>query len=103
VEPKRPKQVNLYDAKTHLSRLVKEAAAGAEIIIAKSGEPLARLVPLVQETQTVRNPGRLAGQVLMSDDFDDPLPPDILAAFNGEDGKKNDQPRLPAADRAEGR
>lgn len=78
------KQVNLYEAKTHLSQLVKEAAAGGEIIIAKAGEPMARLVPLASEPKPERKPGRWKGQIWMSDDFDDPLPPDILAAFYGE-------------------
>lgn len=81
----KPKQVNLYEAKTHLSQLVKEAAAGREIIIAKAGEPMARLVPLAAESRPVREPGRLKGQIWIADDFDDPLPPDILAAFYGED------------------
>jgi prevent-host-death family protein len=81
----KPKQVNLYEAKTHLSQLVKEAAAGREIIIANAGEPVARLVPLARESKPVREPGRLKGQIWIADDFDDPLPPDILAAFYGED------------------
>ena len=87
MSPSRSKQVNLYEAKSHLSQLVKEAAAGTEIIIAKAGEPMARLVPLAQETKPIRRPGRLKGQLWMSDDFDDPLPPDILAAFQGEGGE----------------
>jgi prevent-host-death family protein len=81
----KPKQVNLYEAKTHLSQLVKEAAAGREIIIANAGEPVARLVPLATEPRPVREPGRLKGQIWIADDFDDPLPHDILAAFYGED------------------
>jgi prevent-host-death family protein len=91
----KPRQVNLYDAKTQLSRLVKEAAAGAEIIIAKAGEPMARLVPLAPEPKVERKPGRLQGQIWMSDDFDDPLPPDILAAFYGEDDNPDDPLRWP--------
>ncbi len=79
-----PKQVNLYEAKTHLSQLVKEAAAGREIIIANAGEPVARLVPLAAEPKPQREPGRLRGQIWIAEDFDDPLPPDILAAFYGE-------------------
>ncbi|HEY5087094.1 MAG TPA: type II toxin-antitoxin system Phd/YefM family antitoxin [Gemmatimonadaceae bacterium] len=83
--PDKPKQVNLYEAKTHLSQLVKEAAAGREIIIANAGEPMARLVPLATESKAQREPGRLRGQIWIADDFDDPLPPHILAAFYGED------------------
>ena len=90
MRPVKPKQVNLYDAKTQLSQLVKEAAAGAEIIIAKAGQPMARLVPLAKETPVQRTPGRLKGQIWMSDDFDDPLPPDILAAFHGEGDNPDD-------------
>jgi prevent-host-death family protein len=75
--------VNLYEAKTHLSQLVERAAAGEEIIIAKAGRPVARLMPLPAPSVS-RVPGALKGQIWISDDFDDPLPPDILAAFNGE-------------------
>ncbi len=76
--------VNLYEAKTHLSELVERAAAGEEITIAKAGKPRARLVPL-QEERTPRQPGALKGQIWIADDFDDPLPPEILRAFMGED------------------
>ncbi|HEX8212124.1 MAG TPA: type II toxin-antitoxin system Phd/YefM family antitoxin [Longimicrobium sp.] len=75
--------VNLYEAKTHLSQLVERAAAGEEIIIAKAGRPVARLMPLPPPSAS-RVPGALKGQIWISDDFDDPLPPDILATFNGE-------------------
>ncbi len=75
--------VNLYQAKTHLSQLVERAAAGEEIIIAKAGRPVARLMPLAAPS-TRRVPGALKGQIWMSDDFDDPLSPDILASFSGE-------------------
>ena len=78
-----PKQVNLYEAKTHLSQLVKEAAAGREIIIANAGEPVARLVPLAAEPNPQREPGQWKGRIWIADDFDDPLPEDILAAFEG--------------------
>lgn len=75
--------VNLYEAKTHLSQLVERAAAGEEIIIAKAGRPLARLVPI--ERRTAPRPlGLLAGQGWISDDFDDPLPEEIMRAFRGE-------------------
>ena len=80
--------VNLYEAKTNLSSLVERAAAGEEIIIAKAGRPLARLVPLARRT-TPREFDFLAGQVIVGPDFDDPLPDDILAAFEG-------RPRIPA-------
>jgi prevent-host-death family protein len=74
--------VNLYEAKTNLSQLVERAAAGEEIVIAKAGRPLARLVPLAKRT-TPRPLGLYAGQVWMGDDFNDPLPDDIQKAFDG--------------------
>jgi prevent-host-death family protein len=73
-------QVNLYEAKAQLSRLVDRAAAGEEIVIAKGGRPLARLVPLTVRTAP-RQLGLLAGQVWVSPDFDDPLPDDIAEGF----------------------
>lgn len=72
--------VNIHAAKTHLSRLVEEAAAGEEIIIAKSGKPLARLGPLAQP-QRKRILGRLRGKIVVPDDFDAPLPDEALDAF----------------------
>ena len=77
-----PKTVNLYDAKTHLSELVERAARGEEVVIAKAGEPKARLVPLAPRVQP-RKPGYWKGRVMMAPDFDAPLPEDVLAAFEG--------------------
>jgi prevent-host-death family protein len=74
--------VNLYDAKTQLSKLVDRAAAGEEIVIAKAGKPKARLVPL-EKRRARRRPGVWKGKVWIAKDFDAPLPPDLLAAFNG--------------------
>ena len=74
-------QVNVHQAKTHLSRLLERVAEGEEIIIAKSGRPMARLVPMPSEP---RRPGRLKGKIRMADDFDAPLPEEIAAAFRGE-------------------
>jgi prevent-host-death family protein len=76
-------QVNLYEAKTQLSRLVDRAAAGEEIVIAKGGRPLARLVPLTTRT-TPRRLGLRTDQVRVGPDFDAPLPDDIQRAFDGE-------------------
>ncbi|MFQ5742827.1 MAG: type II toxin-antitoxin system Phd/YefM family antitoxin [Acidobacteriota bacterium] len=73
---------NLYEAKTALSRLVDRAAAGEEIIIAKSGKPLAKLVPLPKPSQP-RQPGGWEGRIWISEDFDEPLPEDIQTAFEG--------------------
>lgn len=71
--------LNLYDAKTHLSALVDKAAAGAEIVIAKNGRPMARLVAYHAPKQ--RRPGRGKGKIWMSADFDAPLPAEFLEAM----------------------
>lgn len=81
------KMVNLYEAKTHLSQLVAEAAAGEEIIIAKAGTPVARLVPLAAALQP-RKPGGWEGQVWAAEDFDAELSEDELAVWYGGDGVK---------------
>ncbi len=75
--------INLYDAKSNLSRLVDRAAGGEEIIIAKAGRPLARLVPLAKRTEP-RPLGLFRGQATMGDDFDAPLPAAMAAGFRGE-------------------
>jgi prevent-host-death family protein len=71
---------NLYEAKTSLSRLVDRAAQGEEIILAKAGKPLAKLVPF-HRSPGPRQPGGWEGRVRIAEDFDDPLPPEIQAAF----------------------
>src|SRR5204862_8360434 len=77
--------VSLYDAKTQLSALVEHAAQGREIIIAKSGKPKARLVPLApKDTRHLRKYGRGKGRGWIADDFDAPLPPEVLRLFTGE-------------------
>lgn len=75
---------NLYEAKTALSRLVDRAAAGEEIVIAKAGRPMARLVPL-RARAVRREPGGWEGRVRIADDFDAPLPAALQAAFEGRD------------------
>ena len=72
--------INLYEAKSALSRLVERAALGEEIVIAKNGEPRAKLVPL-SRTRTRREPGGWEGGMVISEDFDDPLPEPFLKAF----------------------
>ncbi len=78
------KVVNIHQAKTTLSQLLESAIAGEEVIISKAGKPLARLIPYRSE-QTPRIPGYWNGKVKMADDFDEPLPPEILAGFLGMD------------------
>jgi prevent-host-death family protein len=75
--------INLYDAKTQLSQLVDRAAAGEEIVIAKAGRPMARLVPL-KGRATSREPGALKGKIKIAPDFDAPLPDELARAFRGE-------------------
>ena len=75
---------NLYEAKTSLSRLVDRAARGEEIILAKAGKPLAKLVPFEQPSLP-RQPGGWEGRVRISEDFDAPLPPEIQSAFEGRE------------------
>lgn len=72
--------VNVHEAKTHLSRLLDRVAGGEEIVLAKAGRPVAKLVPLRPEVKK-RVPGRLKGQIWISPDFDDPLPPEIQRHF----------------------
>lgn len=71
---------NVHDAKTHLSKLLERTADGEEIIIARAGVPVARLVPIVAPAAE-RPLGTERGVVLIAEDFDAPLPPDLLDAF----------------------
>ena len=72
--------VNIHEAKTHLSRLLVQAGEGEEIIIAKAGRPIARLVP-IKERVLRRQPGSAKGQVAIGADFDAPVPKPILEEF----------------------
>ena len=73
-------QVNVHEAKTHLSRLLTRVEAGEEIIISKAGKPIARLVPWNQDVKQ-RTPGLDSGLFSVPDDFDAPLPREIMDAF----------------------
>jgi prevent-host-death family protein len=73
--------VNVHAAKTNFSRLVDQAAAGAEIIIAKAGQPVAKLVPLSAPKREKRRLGLLAGRAIIPADFDAPLPDEVIDAF----------------------
>jgi len=77
------KTVNMHEAKTHLSKLVKEAAAGEEIVIANAGNPVAKLVAYKRPGNR-RKPGAWKGKVWIAPDFDE-LPPDIAEAFGMTD------------------
>jgi prevent-host-death family protein len=76
------KQVNIHEAKTHLSRLIDEVEAGAEVTIAKAGRPVARLSPIRGKGRR-RRLGILDGKFRIPDDFNAPLADDILDAFEG--------------------
>ncbi len=73
---------NIHEAKTHLSRLIDRAEAGEEIVIARAGKPVARLVAY-REEKPKRTPGSWKGKVKISRDFDQ-LPESVAAAFRGE-------------------
>lgn len=76
-----PDFINMHEAKTELSRLVERALRGEEVIIARAGVPVVRLVPVVNRAQ--RKLGQWAGQVRMADDFDAPLAAEDLDAWEG--------------------
>lgn len=65
-------KINIHQAKTHLSRLVEDVAGGAEVLIAKGGRPMARLVPLRRD-ETPRRAGLLKGKLKIADGFDQAL------------------------------
>ena len=75
------KPINIHAAKTHFSRLVERAARGEEIVIARAGRPVARLVPLGGAARP-RRPGLLKGRIRIRKDFDAPLPGGILRLFD---------------------
>lgn len=72
--------INIYEAKTHFSKLIARVMGGEEIIIGKSGKPIARLVPF-SEKPVNRKPGTAAKAILVSPDFDAPLPNEVQEEF----------------------
>jgi prevent-host-death family protein len=72
--------VTIHKAKTNLSKLIKKASEGEEVIIARGDKPVARLVP-VGETKGKRRPGSLKGKLRVGKEFFEPLPPDELASW----------------------
>ncbi len=75
-------QVNMHEAKSHLSALVEEVLVGGEVVIARAGKPLARLVPYSARKEP-RKPGRWKGKLWVADDFD-VTPEEVMAAFEGK-------------------
>ena len=78
---------NVHEAKTQLSRLLERVRGGEEIVIAKAGEPVARLVPYAP-VRAPRKPGLLKGKIRIGKNFDDPLPDELLAAFGAQPARK---------------
>lgn len=76
--------VNMHEAKTHFSQLINQALKGDEVIIAKSGVPIIKLTPY-EKPKTVRKGGQQKGMMIITDNFDDPLPETYLKSFYGED------------------
>ncbi len=74
------KTVNIHEAKTHLSRLLVRVMGGEEIVIAKAGKPVARLVPFKKPPEK-RQAGTARGTIIISPDFDEPLPDEMLESF----------------------
>ena len=74
-------EVNVHEAKTHLSKLLARVEGGEEVLISRAGKPVARLVAVAPK-RVRRIPGRDKGKIWMAADFDGPLPPDLLALFH---------------------
>lgn len=77
------RSVNIHEARTNLSRLLEYVSTGGEVTIAKAGKPVARLVPIGPAARP-RTFGVLRGQITIADDFDAPLPDDVLRSFEGD-------------------
>ena len=75
--------VNIHEAKTHLSKLVEEVSQGKDVVIAKSGKPMAKLTGLAL-AKPIRKPGFLKGKIKVADNFDAPLSEEFLDAFEGK-------------------
>ena len=75
--------VNVHAAKTHLSQLLARVEAGEEVVLARAGQPIARLIPFIP-TGAPRRFGGWKGRVILGKDFDAPLPESIDRAFRGE-------------------
>lgn len=95
-------QVNIYEAKTHLSRLLRRVRAGEEIVIAEAGTPIARLLP-IDAGRCPRKLGVDAGAVEIAPDFDAPLPDSILEAFYGAAPLRKPAKARPSAKRSRAR
>ena len=79
-----PIVVNTHDAKTRLSQLLEDVEQGADVVIARAGRPVARLVPFIPP-RPPRKPGAMKGRIRIAGDFDAPLPDEVLREFEGRD------------------
>jgi prevent-host-death family protein len=94
-----PNQYNIHEAKTHFSRLIDRVERGAEVLIARDGRPVARLVPVRATVDGARRIGAMRGRLQLSEDFDAPLPRSLLKLFHaaappGRPRKKSPARRL---------
>lgn len=85
-------EVNIHEAKTHLSKLLQRVAQGEEVTISRAGVPVAKLIAVRSEPKK-RPLGIAKGEIWVADDFDAPLPDDLLAAFYGEEVPAAKRPR----------
>jgi prevent-host-death family protein len=93
-------EVNIREAKTHLAQLLQRVAAGEEVTIARLGIPVARLVPVEPEKKKIRPLGFDRGRIWIADDFDAPLPDELLKQFyGGELPKLESKPKKKRAGR----
>jgi prevent-host-death family protein len=86
-------EVNVHEAKTQLSRLLKRVAEGEEITIARAGVPVAKLIAIAP-IGVERRLGAMEGQIYIAEDFDAPLPPDVLASFYGVEARRKKPVRV---------
>jgi prevent-host-death family protein len=84
-------EINIHEAKTHFSKLLQRVAGGEEVTIARAGVPVARLVP-AQAKDKARPLGFARGEVWVADDFDAPLPEELLKEFYGGDPPEPEKP-----------
>lgn len=95
-------EVNVHEAKTQLSRLLRRVTAGEEITISRAGVPVAKLIAFAS-IKGERPLGAMEGQIHMADDFDAPLPDDLLALFNGDELKRKKPTRAKLENRSKNR
>ncbi|HTR23012.1 MAG TPA: type II toxin-antitoxin system prevent-host-death family antitoxin [Terriglobales bacterium] len=86
-------EINVHEAKTQLSRLLRRVSDGEEVIISRAGVPVAKLVA-VSCIANRRPLGAMEGQIYIAEDFDAPLPADLLASFYGEEPRRKEPARV---------